>query len=604
MPMRKLILTRDCDSFSNSQEIKGASRVGASEAKLRDVLARGATSVAVGLPLVLAFVSLTRWLSIQAARLVWEGDGAILELYTLQATRGIQLTGPYSRFGWHHPGPLYFYILAPLYQLTGHNSVSLQLSSLLIALSAFAGLLAVAYRSTAPAVYFVTASLVPAYIAAFGVGFFATPWNPYVTVAPYAVSLFVWVAFCTGGAWALPVAVAISSFVVQTHISYGPMVVGATATAFLVAEVGPIRTILRLPRAPIYIGPGCVATTLLLTVALWTPTIVEQMIDSPGNVTLLLQYFFSTDHQVHGLAESYRLLSQLLPGPALLPWRILGIDPAQVLQGHLLEIATLGQVVLLHAALFVAIRRRLGYRTALCAIATSQFWIALWATTHIDGTLLPYLVAWSSGLGLIQWIAIGSVVGPAIVERVNPSPKWRWAIAPAVVGLATLISLGYSLPQSVISPRMSASDSAPYLQLAGDLAGYEADMAVGPALVKVDDAAWPQAAAIVLQMAKDKIAFHVEPDWLPMFGEPLAPSGTERLTAYITTTGGLVPGPGEWDIVTRDSTNVIWAQLDPVVAVTRPGSKWNHRAYAVRNDVVFTEATLDHPVVQPGEPPA
>ena len=43
------------------------------------------------------------------------GDGAVIELYTLQASRGWWEYGPYSRWGWHHPGPLLFYVLSPFY---------------------------------------------------------------------------------------------------------------------------------------------------------------------------------------------------------------------------------------------------------------------------------------------------------------------------------------------------------------------------------------------------------------------------------------------------------------------------------------------------------
>ena len=34
-------------------------------------------------------------------------------------TRHTPLVGPPSRFGWHHPGPLLFYLLAPLLRLFG-----------------------------------------------------------------------------------------------------------------------------------------------------------------------------------------------------------------------------------------------------------------------------------------------------------------------------------------------------------------------------------------------------------------------------------------------------------------------------------------------------
>ncbi len=43
-----------------------------------------------------------------------EIDIAMIELYTRHAMEGNQFVGMYSRFGWNHPGPAYFYMLAPV----------------------------------------------------------------------------------------------------------------------------------------------------------------------------------------------------------------------------------------------------------------------------------------------------------------------------------------------------------------------------------------------------------------------------------------------------------------------------------------------------------
>jgi hypothetical protein len=51
------------------------------------------------------------------------GDGAVIEIYTLQALRGFLTLGPYSQFHWHHPGPL----MAPIHRLecgTSHKGTS------------------------------------------------------------------------------------------------------------------------------------------------------------------------------------------------------------------------------------------------------------------------------------------------------------------------------------------------------------------------------------------------------------------------------------------------------------------------------------------------
>src|SRR4029077_17792587 len=60
------------------------------------------------------------------------GDYAALELYTRLAAQGRQLLGPYSRFGFHPPGPAYFYASVPLYVLTGERFAGILLTAALI----------------------------------------------------------------------------------------------------------------------------------------------------------------------------------------------------------------------------------------------------------------------------------------------------------------------------------------------------------------------------------------------------------------------------------------------------------------------------------------
>src|SRR5437879_7641309 len=57
--------------------------------------------------------------------LLFTGDGAALELGTLHAARGVQFLGPYSRFGWSHPGPAFFYLALPIYEAFGQRGPAL-----------------------------------------------------------------------------------------------------------------------------------------------------------------------------------------------------------------------------------------------------------------------------------------------------------------------------------------------------------------------------------------------------------------------------------------------------------------------------------------------
>ena len=75
------------------------------------------------------------------------GDLAVLELGIFDAWDGERLIGPYSRFGWHHPGPLYFYLLLPIYALSRASACALFITSSLIGCAALGGLLWTAWTS-------------------------------------------------------------------------------------------------------------------------------------------------------------------------------------------------------------------------------------------------------------------------------------------------------------------------------------------------------------------------------------------------------------------------------------------------------------------------
>src|SRR5260221_8671299 len=66
------------------------------------------------------------------------GDPAVIESYTWMASKGELLLGPYSRFQWHHPGPLYFFWMVPFYVLSGNRPTGLSAAALVLNLSALA----------------------------------------------------------------------------------------------------------------------------------------------------------------------------------------------------------------------------------------------------------------------------------------------------------------------------------------------------------------------------------------------------------------------------------------------------------------------------------
>ncbi|MGZ8735026.1 MAG: hypothetical protein ACXW1M_07545, partial [Acidimicrobiia bacterium] len=66
-------------------------------------------------PLAAVFVAtIDQWDAYRAI-----ADDALIELQTRDVGTRAVFLGPYSRFGWYHPGPALFYVLAVPYRLLG-----------------------------------------------------------------------------------------------------------------------------------------------------------------------------------------------------------------------------------------------------------------------------------------------------------------------------------------------------------------------------------------------------------------------------------------------------------------------------------------------------
>src|SRR5262245_22708927 len=144
-------------------------------------------------------------------------DFALLELSTVEAEGGAQLLGPYSRFGWRHPGPAYFYALAPLHRLSGGSSASLPASALVLDWVAVLAMVMVLRRhEDRPAALALGLVIALAYGAYLGPGFVYNVWNPAVTVLPFGMFLISSAALACGGSVYLLLPAVVGSFLVQT----------------------------------------------------------------------------------------------------------------------------------------------------------------------------------------------------------------------------------------------------------------------------------------------------------------------------------------------------------------------------------------------------
>jgi hypothetical protein len=100
----------------------------------------------------IALVALVMWPILNAGRaaldLVWRpsGDWAVLTLRVEDVGRVTPLVGPYSRFGWNHPGPLMYWLLSIPYHLFGDKPEALLAAAAFLNGLTVAAIGAVAWR--------------------------------------------------------------------------------------------------------------------------------------------------------------------------------------------------------------------------------------------------------------------------------------------------------------------------------------------------------------------------------------------------------------------------------------------------------------------------
>jgi hypothetical protein len=344
-----------------------------------------------------------------------QADQAWIELQIRDIGHLPVLLGPYSRFGWFHPGPLLYYVLWLPYRLTGSTSVSLVIAALTVNAVAVTGIALIAKRRGGLTLLLVTLLLLGLLERSLGAQFPRDVWNPSITVLPLALLVFLAWTASAGDVWAVPIAAGVATFLVQTHVSYGLLV----GTLVLGALVGLVVTERRrhpasARRRRTYVW-GAVITAGVLAV-LWLPVVVQQLFRDPGNLGQLYHFF-----RDHGREQSYgdalHVMGQQL---SLAPEWLRGSHPVNVFTGAI-DLSGGAPVPIAFVALVAATvvawwRDKIAWRLDALVLATCLAGFV--AVTRIVGEIFPYLVRWSWTLGMLTWLAVAWTV--VVVWRSRP----------------------------------------------------------------------------------------------------------------------------------------------------------------------------------------
>ena len=471
----------------------------------------------------------------QRPQIYFDGDQAVDELALIRAGHLEQLVGNYSRYGWSHPGPAWFYSLDVFYGPLGGYSWALVAANLLINAIVMALIVFVVWRARGPVLAALSGGVVLAYVAVMGEQPFRDAWPPYALIAPMLLFFLLSAVAAAGSTPAQIGALIAGSYLAQLHVGTVPTVAAVTVGAIALriardrvsggraSEAGLRSPRRRWDRWLIGIGAG-------VLVLMWIPPAIDEVTGHPGNLTLLWR-FFTTAYPKHGYLEAASAFGRLLTP---LEWRRLDmLQVSNVARVSPAFIAVAAVFTGMSAGLAVAgtiLRDRFAQSIgALVVVAALAIEVSI---RDVAGPVYAYLLLWVTCLPVV--LVIGCI---ALLPRLRI--HWDWHIpslmnARGVVALAaTLAALSVTCGAGFLSLPPTPS-AAPDTRAAWAYTSAALDREPkGPVLLDMYTSdTWVVAAGVALQLVKDGHPVEVSDQWVFMFGRQARATGSEAIVLH------------------------------------------------------------------------
>jgi hypothetical protein len=471
-------------------------------------------------------------------------DLALIDLHTREALRWRQELGVFDHNNWNHPGPSYFYLLSLSYRVLGSGARAEFFGATLVNSLAALACVGVVRRRTTPAralwaavwvgflagVLAVTGSGSTTYSEG-GLGALVSPWNPMVVILPLVLFTILCAAALDRSALSLLGALLVGSFIVQTDISTLPVV----TAVFVVAAVGWLVTLFRDRRRslpPDHHRPRwwVVAVGLTVFAGMWTPPIIQQFTNHPGNFTLIYRFFTSGQpgRSLHAALWSVAAVNGILvEGPSEVMSSFLGGPPHH---STITVVAWIAVVLVGIAVTATGIRQRRRFATGLGALSLVGCVTTVLAVTHVIGQIFGYLVAWEIAMPIAALVGLGLVGWPGPESRIRPrlatsSPAQRLTLGGLAVLVGVVLAVRViSLPalSTVSDPTVGRLDALVTPSLSHQQSVFVGDNGVQPLLLGVE-----QFIGLVNQLDEQGYNPKVNHAWKAQFGTGYLTTGNE-----------------------------------------------------------------------------
>jgi len=486
-------------------------------------------------------------------------DTATTSIYTLRAARGELAVGAYSRFGWNHPGPLLYQVLALPYEVSGRREMALKWTALALNLAWIAATLAIVRRRSPRLALAIALALVPLLWREQRLLIF--PWNPFAPVLALPCAIALAADLDARRRWTPALLVATLSFCVQAHV-------GLALPALAIVVVAALAlTTAKTPGSPRHARPrGPWLIALAVGLALWAMPLLNELRHPPGNLATMVRFFLGGAEAHPAWPRALAAAAYMFAGPFLPGWQVLTDEIPRDLPAWLLWMLPLATVATIAAAVRSA-RRGERFEASLAAICAAVT-ISVGIAAHgIVGPMSDYLLLWAAPIGALDAAVVASAVlaalptPPRMPDRVHAALATAFVVAWAIVGAMRLVT---KHAEQARDPTVRA--------LSVDLLNYCSQHHIGRPVLGYAPDAWREAAGVVLQFDKADVPIAVTADALYLLGPPFARTANDRAEFYLMPLRAPLPadaGPIEW-VTTRGAYRIVRAHADAGVTPATP----------------------------------
>jgi len=494
-----------------------------------------------------------------------ESDHAFIDLKVVNVVHHLDPTGAYSRFGWRHPGPLYFQLLAPLYFLSGLRHLAILAGVALINLACVIAMLVVLRR------YGGGIWLMLSLAVLMGIHFYrasdllASPWNAHTPLLPLALLIVIAAAIWAGRIWLLPVAVGVASLVIQTHIGPSLAVLAVLAVCLVCVVVPAIRA-----RGAGGRGSSeairIVGTAAVVGLVLWALPFADSI--APGGEHNLTQIVTDMSRwtpiapRVADRAFAYYFIAPFSPELEL-PWG------APLRAGRDADWRITAQVMagLLAIALLVALVRKQRFETGLAMMVLVASAAAWYSARRLPEEPLNHTLYWIAPIGVLTWAVVAGTAANLLTNRIvlpariSVILQWSVAVMFVIAGVGSTI-IWY---QRFVgwSPKVEAATNIVRKRLRAE-PGKEP-------MFEIVQAQWSLPPGVILQLIKDGFHPAVNADRLAMFGPWYARDPHKPYVEFHV----VVDPENSDDLIYRTNYTLIGSAEDTFIYTAEPPPQFN-----------------------------